>query len=84
VKHSQDVEINDYKFTIVDLTNVGYKDESWVLTSTVAKVFYILDFKDENTSLFVENNELSELTMWRMSKNTTNVTRCLSLWIQEG
>jgi hypothetical protein len=23
----QDVEINDYGFTIVDLTNVGHKDE---------------------------------------------------------
>jgi hypothetical protein len=27
VKHLQGVEINDYGFTIVDLTNVGHKDE---------------------------------------------------------
>jgi hypothetical protein len=35
VKHPQGVEINDYVFTIVDLTNVGHKDEPWVLAATV-------------------------------------------------
>jgi hypothetical protein len=35
-----------------------------------------------NTSLFLENNELSGSIMWRMRKNITNLTRCLSLWIQ--
>jgi hypothetical protein len=85
VKHPQGVEIDDYGFTIIDLRNVGHKNESWVLAATIAQVFYILDPKDEkNTSLFLENNELLELMMWRMRKNTTNVTRCLSLWIQEG
>jgi hypothetical protein len=39
-------------------------------------VFYILDPKDEkNTSLFLENNELLESTMWGMRKNTTNLIR---------
>jgi hypothetical protein len=36
VKHLQGVEINDYGFTIVDLTNVGHKDEPWVLAITGA------------------------------------------------
>jgi hypothetical protein len=43
VKHPQGVEIDDYGFTIVDLTNVGHKDKPWVLTATVAQ----LDPKDE-------------------------------------
>jgi hypothetical protein len=47
VKHPQGVEIDDYGFTIVDLRNVGHKDEPWVLAATVAQVFYILDPKDE-------------------------------------
>jgi hypothetical protein len=47
VKHPQGVEINDYGFTIIDLTNVGHKDEPWVLAVIVAQVFYILDPKDE-------------------------------------
>jgi hypothetical protein len=36
VKHPQGVEVDEYGFTIVDLRNVGHKDESWVLASTVA------------------------------------------------
>jgi hypothetical protein len=53
VKHPQGVEIDDYGFTIVDLRNVGHKDEPWVLTSTVAQVFYILDPKDEKKYIIV-------------------------------
>jgi hypothetical protein len=83
VKHQQDVEIDDYEFTIVDLRNAGHKDEPWVLTTTVAQVFYILDLKDEKKYIVVENSMLSESTKWRMRNNTTNVMRCLSLWIQE-
>jgi hypothetical protein len=47
VKHPQGVEIDDYGFTIIDLTNVGHNDEPWVLAVAVAQVFYILDPKDE-------------------------------------
>jgi hypothetical protein len=83
VKHQQDVEIDDYEFTIVDLRNVGHKDEPWVLATIVAQVFYILDLKDEKKYIIVENSMLSESTKWRMRNNTTNVMRCLSLWIQE-
>jgi hypothetical protein len=36
VKHPQGVEMDDYGFTIVDIRNVGHKDEPWVITSTVA------------------------------------------------
>jgi hypothetical protein len=62
---------------------MGHKDEHWVLTVTVAPVFYILDPKDEKKHiLFLQNNELLESIMWRMRKDTTNVMRCLSLWIQ--
>jgi hypothetical protein len=53
VKHPQGVEIDDYGFTIIDLRNVGHKDEPWVLTSTVAQVFYILDPKDEKKYIIV-------------------------------
>jgi hypothetical protein len=53
VKHPQGVEINDYGFTIIDLTNVGHKDETWVFAATVAQVFYILDPKDEKKYIIV-------------------------------
>jgi hypothetical protein len=53
VKHSQGVEIDDYGFTIVDQTNVGHKDEHWVLATTVAQVFSTLDPKDEKKYIVV-------------------------------
>jgi hypothetical protein len=57
VKHPQGVEIDDYGFTIVDLTNVGHKDEPWVLAATVAQVFYILDPKDEKKYIVVPGKQ---------------------------
>jgi hypothetical protein len=53
VKHPQGVEIDDYGFTIVDLTNVGHKDEPSVLATTVEQVFYKLDSKDEKKYIVV-------------------------------
>ena len=32
-----------YGLTIVDLNNVGYKDDPWVLASQVAQVLYVAD-----------------------------------------
>jgi hypothetical protein len=57
LKHPQGVEIDDYGFTIVDLTNVGHKDESWVLAATIAQVFYILDPKDEKKYIVVPGKQ---------------------------
>jgi hypothetical protein len=50
-------EIDNYGFTIVDLRNVGHKDEPWVLTTTVAQVFYILDPKDEKKCIVVPKKQ---------------------------
>jgi hypothetical protein len=57
VKHPHDIEVDEYGFTIVDLGNVGHKDESWVLTLTVAQVFYILDPKDEKKHIVVPTKQ---------------------------
>jgi hypothetical protein len=54
VKHPQGVEIDDYGFAIVDLTNVGHKD---VLAATVAQVFYILDPKDDKKYIVVPRKQ---------------------------
>jgi hypothetical protein len=53
VKHPQGVEVDEYGFTIIDLRNVGHKDEPWVLALTVAQVFYILDPNDEKKHIVV-------------------------------
>jgi hypothetical protein len=57
VKHTQGVEIDDDGFTIVDLTNVGHKDEHWVLAATVAQGFYILDPKDKKKYIIVPRKQ---------------------------
>jgi hypothetical protein len=57
VKHPQGVEIDDYGFTIIDLTNVGHKNEPWVLIATVAQVFYILDPKDKKKYIVVPGKQ---------------------------
>jgi hypothetical protein len=57
VKHPEGVEIDDYGFTIIDLTSVGHKDEPWVLAAIVAQVFYILDPKDEKKYIFVPGKQ---------------------------
>jgi hypothetical protein len=45
--------MDGYGFTIVDLRNVGHKDEPWVLTTTVTHMFYILDPKDKKKHIVV-------------------------------
>jgi hypothetical protein len=57
VKHPQGVVIDDYVFTIIDLRNLGHKDEPLVLTATVAQVFYILDPKDEKKYIAVPGKQ---------------------------
>jgi hypothetical protein len=34
---------DNYGLTLLDLDNVGYKDDPWVLAERVAQVFYITD-----------------------------------------
>ena len=43
VKHPKGVEVDSYELTIVDLNNIGYKDDPWVLASQVAQVIYVAD-----------------------------------------
>ena len=33
VKHPKGVEVDGYGLTVVDLNNIGYKDDQWVLAS---------------------------------------------------
>jgi hypothetical protein len=57
VKHPRGIEVDEYGFTIVELRNVCHKDEPWVLASTVAQVFYILDPKDEKKHIVVPGKQ---------------------------
>jgi hypothetical protein len=57
VKHPHGVDIDDYGFTIIDLTDVHHKDEPWVFAATVAQVFYILDPKYEKKFIVVHRKQ---------------------------
>jgi hypothetical protein len=37
------VSVSNYGLTLVDLKNIGHKDDSWVLADHVAQVFYVLN-----------------------------------------
>jgi hypothetical protein len=39
------VNIDNYGLTLVDLKNLGHKDDPWVLVDRIAQVFYVLDPK---------------------------------------
>jgi hypothetical protein len=57
VKRPQGVEIDNYGFMMVDLRNLGHKDEPWVLAATVTQVFYIPDPKDEKKYIVVPGKQ---------------------------
>jgi hypothetical protein len=84
VKHAQGVELDEYGFTLVDLNNVGHKDDPWTLPERVAQ-FFMLSSKNmkESILLSLENKESSELTMSLMKKNTSSLMRCPFMLIQK-
>jgi hypothetical protein len=43
VKHPNSVSVDNYGLTLVDLRNLGHKDDPWVLVDHVTQVFYVLD-----------------------------------------
>lgn len=48
VKHPHGVQVDNFGLTTVDLANVGYKGDPWVLGSHVAQVFYVRDLSCRN------------------------------------
>jgi hypothetical protein len=42
VKHPNGVSVDNYEITLVDMKNLGHKDDPWVLVDHVTQVFYVL------------------------------------------
>ena len=57
VKHPDGVLVDEYGITIVDLNNLGHRDEPWILAKTVQQVFYVLDPKDEKKHIVVPGKQ---------------------------
>jgi hypothetical protein len=45
IKHPNGVSVDNYGLTLVDLKNLGHKDDPWVLADRVVQVFYVLDLE---------------------------------------
>jgi hypothetical protein len=45
IKHPNGVNVDNYGLTLVDLKNLGHKDDPCVLADHVTYVFYVLDPK---------------------------------------
>jgi hypothetical protein len=62
VKHPNGVSVDNDGFTLVDLKNVGHKDDPWVLVDRVTQVFYVLDPESrKHVVVSSKQKKLSEL-----------------------
>jgi hypothetical protein len=83
VKHSNCVSVDNYGITLVDLKNVGHKDDPWVLVDRVAQVFYVLDPESRKHAVVSTKQKLSELRTWKiMMRMPISSKRCHYLPIQ--
>jgi glucose dehydrogenase len=55
------VNIDNYGLTLVDLKNLGHKDEPWVLADRVAQVFYVLDTETGKHIVVSEKQKIVEV-----------------------
>ena len=53
VQGSQGVMRDRYGFTIVDLQQVGYRDEPFLVTSRVSQVFYVCDTRNKKRQVLL-------------------------------
>jgi hypothetical protein len=89
VKHPNDVSMDNYGLTLVDLKNLGHKDDPCVLADRVAHVFYVLDPETEKLVvvfgkqkiIIVENvedndeyiNQFEEMTLFSNPMNIKHI-----------
>jgi hypothetical protein len=45
VKHPNRVSVDNYGLTLIELKNLGHKDDPFVLANCVTQVFYVLDLE---------------------------------------
>ena len=57
VRHPTGVSEDTFGFKIVDLNNVGHKDDPWVLASRVAQVFYVIDPANERKHIVLPGKQ---------------------------
>jgi hypothetical protein len=61
VKHMNSVSVDNYGLTLVDLRNVGHKDDPWAIANYVAQVFYVLNPETRKHIVVSAKQKMSEL-----------------------
>jgi hypothetical protein len=76
IKHPNDVNVDNYGLTLVDLKNLGHKDDPWVLADRVTQVFYVLD-PETGKHIVVSGKKMLGLTTWKtMTRTSISLKRC--------
>jgi hypothetical protein len=81
VKHLNGVSVDNYGLTLVDLKNVGHKDDLWVLADRVTQVLYVPDPKTgkhvvENVEDNDEDvNQFEEISLFTNPMNIKHIER---------
>jgi hypothetical protein len=73
VKHLNGLSVDNYGLTLVDLKNVGHKDNPWVLADHVAQAFYVLN--PENGKYIVVSVKQKIVGVENMEDNDDDVNQ---------
>jgi hypothetical protein len=73
VKHLNGLSVDNYGLTLVDLKNVGHKDNPWVLADRVAQAFYVLN--PENGKYIVVSVKQKIVGVENMEDNDDDVNQ---------
>jgi hypothetical protein len=71
------VNVDNYGLTLVDMKNLGHKDDLRVLVDRVAQVFYVFDLETRKHIVVSGNEKLLGLTTWKtMMRMSISLKRC--------
>jgi hypothetical protein len=80
-KHPNGVSVDNYGLTLVDLKNVGHKDDPWVIADRVAQVFYILDPENGKHIVVSEKKKIIRVENVKDNNEDVNQFEEMSLFI---
>jgi hypothetical protein len=78
VKHLNGVSVDNYGVILVDLKNVGHKDDPWMVADRAAQVFYILDSETVKHILVSVKQKIVRVeNLWKiMTRISISLKRC--------
>jgi hypothetical protein len=69
--------MDNYRLTLIDLKNVGHKDDPWVLADRVAQVSYVLDPETVKQVVISAKQKNVGLRTWKiMMRTSISLKRC--------